>query len=360
MELDYTIKDPEMRVQQVEWVIAEMQKSNPNALTPQYLSYLSDYILFTSDASQTKKEKQENHPIVTKNREVTTKKREVSYEEIVSTLENGEDGIYNMMLNDKNRIMDYKDPINDKDIAEIPGVKEHLNIIKTLQAKLPTAKGRSKYLIKKQIIETYQQIYIIKEAYKGAPARGKISNQAKNFAHMALEDRIYLDEDDMPQNAGVLSLFNPTHISFLLCHYSELKQECHEDLNADMRFLLIDLENLVSRTLLPHDELFFDLVCWKIDGLTNQQIQERMIERYNVKHSEQYYSNLWRKRIPKMIAEQASKEYIIWYYKHQATEEMWKTCNKCGHKKPAHPLFFSRNNSKDKFYSVCRDCRKKS
>lgn len=85
-----------------------------------------------------------------------------------------------------------------------------------------------------------------------------------------------------------------------------------------------------------------------------------MVDRYNVEHSEQYYSNLWRKRIPKMIAEQASKEYIIWYYKYQAVDEMWKTCNKCGNRKPAHPLFFSRNNSKDTFYSVCRDCRKKS
>lgn len=258
MELDYTIKDAESRIQEVNKLIAE---TDPIKLTPAYLSYLSDYILFTSDTNQTKKEKKENHPIVTKNREVTTKKREISYEEVVSTLENGEDGIYNMALNDKNRIMDYKDPINDQDIAEIPGVKEHLNIIKTLQKRLISATGKTKYLIKKQIIETYQQIYILKEAHKGAPARGKISNQAKTFAHMPLEDKIYLDEDLMPQNAGVLSLFNPVHISFLLCHYSELKQESMDDLNADMRFLLIDLENLVTRTFLPKHELFYDLLC---------------------------------------------------------------------------------------------------
>lgn len=38
---------------------------------------------------------------------------------------------------------------------------------------------------------------------------------------------------------------------------------------------------------------------------------------YGVKHTEQYYSSLWRKRIPKMIAEQASKEYLIWYFKNK-------------------------------------------
>lgn len=308
MELDYSIKNPQERVRQVEQLIAE---TDPVKLTPTYLSYLSNYILFTSDGDQTKKEKKESYPIATKNREVTTKKREISYEEIVSTLENGEDGIYSMILNDKNRIMDYKDPINDKDIAEIPGVQEHLQLIDALKLKLGTATGRAKYFLKKQIIETYQQIYIIKEAYKGAPARGKISNQAKTFAHMPLEDKIYLDENLMPQNAGPLSLFNPTHISFLLCHYSELKQELIDDLGSDMRFLLLDLEDLVARTLLPYHELFFDLICWKIDNLTNAEIQQRMEACYGVKHTEQYYSNLWRKRIPKMIAEQASKEYLI-------------------------------------------------
>lgn len=308
MELDYSIKNPQERVRQVEQLIAE---TDPVKLTPTYLSYLSNYILFTSDGDQTKKEKKESYPIATKNREVTTKKREISYEEIVSTLENGKDGIYSMILNDKNRIMDYKDPINDKDIAEIPGVQEHLQLIDALKLKLGTATGRAKYFLKKQIIETYQQIYIIKEAYKGAPARGKISNQAKTFAHMPLEDKIYLDENLMPQNAGPLSLFNPTHISFLLCHYSELKQELIDDLGSDMRFLLLDLEDLVARTLLPYHELFFDLICWKIDNLTNAEIQQRMEACYGVKHTEQYYSNLWRKRIPKMIAEQASKEYLI-------------------------------------------------
>lgn len=289
MELDYSIKDPQERVQQVEQLIAE---TDPIKLTPTYLSYLGNYILFTSDGDQTKKEKKEDYPIATKNREVTTKKREISYEEIVATLENGEDGIYSMMVNDKNRIMDYKDPINEADIAEIPGVQEHLQLIDALKLKLETATGRAKYFLKKQIIETYQQIYIIKEAYKGAPARGKISNQAKTFAHMPLEDKIYLNENLMPQNAGPLSLFNPMHISFLLCHYSELKQELIDDLSSDMRFLLLDLEDLVTRTLLPQHELFFDLICWKIDNLTNVEIQQRMESCYGVKHTEQYYSNL--------------------------------------------------------------------
>lgn len=187
MELDYSDKNPESRISQVNQLIAE---TDPIKLTPQYLSYLSDFILFTAENNQTKKEKTAEHPIITKNREVTTRKREVSYEEIVSSLENGEDGIYSMMTHDKNKIMDPKDPINETDIEEIPGLKEQLEIIDSLKLKFDNAIGCKKYLIKKQIIETYQQIYIIKKAFKGTPTKGRTSNQIKTFAHMPLEDKI--------------------------------------------------------------------------------------------------------------------------------------------------------------------------
>ena len=46
-----------------------------------------------------------------------------------------------------------------------------------------------------------------------------------------------------------LTLLQPEHISFLLNYYSQLKQETDEELNSDMRWLLVDLEDLVDRTL---------------------------------------------------------------------------------------------------------------
>lgn len=82
-----------------------------------------------------------------------------------------------------------------------------------------------------------------------------------------------------------------------------------------------------------------------------------MEAKYGIVHTEQYYSNLFRKRIPKMIAEQAQKEFLIWYYTN-IEYGTWKTCTKCGEVKLAHPLFFNRNTSRDNFYSICKDCRK--
>lgn len=172
---------------------------------------------------------------------------------------------------------------------------------------------------------------------------------------MILEENITLDENSYPQSDGVISLFNPAHVSFLLTYYSSLKQECYEDLSSDMHWMLLDLENLIDHTF-KNDPILYDLLIWKIDGYSNEEIQEMMLNNYNISHTGQYFSTLWRNKIPKMIVEQAQKEWLVWYYTNKEYG-VWKKCNKCGKTKLAHPLFFSKNTSKDNLYSVCKDCR---
>ena len=55
---------------------------------------------------------------------VTINKREMSFEGLVAKFENGEDGIYNMITNDKNIIFTPKYSITEEDIAEIPGMRQ--------------------------------------------------------------------------------------------------------------------------------------------------------------------------------------------------------------------------------------------
>lgn len=355
MKLDYSLITPEERVECVNQLLAETPSENINN---RYLNYMSDYILFVADKDQTKKEHKEDHPIVTKNREVTVNKRQISFEEIVSNLENGEDGLYALITNDKNQIMDHKDPISEKDIKEIPGLQENLDTIAKLKGQLARATGPAKFSLKKQIIETWQQIYILKASFRGMPAKGKTSNHIKNMAHMSLEENITIDADGYPHSDGVITLFNPAHVSFLLCYYSQLKQECSEDLHSDMHYLLLDLEELVDTALLPDHDILYDLLIWKIDGKTNEEIQRLMDAVHGVQHNEQYFSTLWRKRIPKLIAEQAQKNWLIWHYTNEEYGR-WKKCGRCGEIKLAHPMFFSRNTSKDGFYSICKQCRSK-
>lgn len=355
MQLDYSLTDPQARIDLVNKIIADTPQYE---LTNQYLQYLTNYILFVYDKGQTKKEKQNESGVLTRNRSTTINKRETSFEGLISSLENGEDGIYNLISNDKNQILDHRDKITIQEIEENETLKNYYNTIKDCENKLKTAHGKRKYILKKQIIEIWQMMYLIKASINGIPTRSSISkNQIKTMAHMTLDEKITLNENGIPQSSNPISLFNADCVSLLLCHYSRLKEESMDDFQSDMRFMLLDLENAVDAAL-ENEPILYDLLVWKIDGCTNEEIVRLMEENHNVNHTEQYYSTLWRKRIPKLIVEQVQKDYLYWYYTNVEYGN-WKKCNKCGETKLAHPIFFSKNTSKDGFYSVCKTCRAK-
>lgn len=353
MKLDYKIKDRDGRLAHVEKILASTPSDK---LNPQYLAYMSDYLLFVADKNQTKKEQKAENPIVTKNREVTVSKRQTSLEEVTSNLENGEDGLYALITNDKNQIMDNKTRITDQDIEEVPGLRECLDTIEKLKIQFDKAQGPQRYALKRQIIETWQQIYILRSSFRNTPVKGRTSNQIKSMARMVLDEIITLDKDGYPQSDGLISLFNPAHVSFLLCHYSQLKQECMGEFGSDMHYLLMDLEDLVDEVLREDQPILYDLLIWKIDGKLNREIQQLMESHHGVKHNEQYWSTLWRKRIPNLIARKAQENWLLWHFTNEAYGN-WKQCGKCGEVKLAHPMFFSKNTSLDGFYSICKECR---
>jgi hypothetical protein len=357
LNLDYSLKTPEERVECVNQVIAELGEDN---VSPQYKKYMADYMLFTQDKNQTKKEHKEEHSIITRNREVTVSKRQVSFEEVVSNLENGEDGIYALITNDKNQILDHKTPLTQEDVRKMPELQSYLDVIESLKKQFAKAQGYDRYLLKRQIIEAWQQLYIVKASLMGAPAKGRTPNQVRQMVHTTLDEYIWIDENQMPQSDCMLTLFNPNHVSFLLCYYSRLKQECEEDLNSDMHYLLMDLEQLATEAIEEQYPVLWQLLIWKVDGRTNEEIQDMMQRQFGVVHNEQYFSTLWRRRIPKLISDAAKKQYLLWYFTNRQYGH-WKTCGKCGETKLAHPLFFSKNNSSsDGLYSICKQCRSKN
>lgn len=355
MKLDYNLKTLDERKKLVQSII-----DSGEDLTDKQLGYMADYLLFVADPKQTGREKKKTHPIITKNRDVTISKRQVSLEDTISSLSNGEDGLYSMIVEDKNLLLDNRQPITQEDIDNIPGIKEKLETIDSLKEQLLRNSGTNRYVIKQQIISSWKEIYSIKSSYTNRVAKAHMNSQIKYMAHMSLDENITIDENGMPQSDGVISLLRADHIAFLLKYYSKLKGECWEDVSSDMHFLLMDLEDLVEQTLLPDNEVLYDLLIWEIDGMTGAEIVRQMERKYGVVHSEQYFSTLWCKRIPKMVAETAQKKWLVWYYTYQHPEEaQWKICKTCGKKKLAHPLFFHKNTSKDGFYSKCRDCRSK-
>ena len=95
IKLDYSLKTSQERNELVNKILSTAPSSQ---LTDKYLEILGNYIL---DAAITKEDKKAKY-ITTDNRQVTIDKRETSYEELVSKFENGEDGVYNLINNDKN------------------------------------------------------------------------------------------------------------------------------------------------------------------------------------------------------------------------------------------------------------------
>lgn len=183
MTLDYTIQSPAERAAFVERLIAE---TPPENLTPQYIEILSNYIIF----AQTKEERKQKN-ILTDNRMVTINKRETSYQGLVEKFENGEDGIYNLINEGRSLLLAQKHSITPKDIAEMQPLQALREVIESLKEQEKNARGKRKYLLKKQLIETYQDQYIVKEAYRPAM---QPANIIKSIARGIFTENITINE----------------------------------------------------------------------------------------------------------------------------------------------------------------------
>ena len=347
-KLDYSLESPQERNELVKKIIDE---TPPEQLTNRYLEILADYIIFAMDKEERKKKK-----ILTDNRMVTVNKRETSFEGLVGKLENGEDGIYNMIANDKNIIFTPKVSITQKDINEIPALRDLRSAIDRVEQEEKKAVGKKKFLLKKQLIEMRQDQYVIKNSYRQPMY---CMNAIKSFSKIDFDEHITINEKGEVQSDGLITLFNPKHVSALLCNYSKLKEDCWGRFSSDSYYLMEDLDNLVERTLKEKYPLYYDLLIYKIDGKQNVEIQELLNRDHGIKHSLEYISSLWRNKIPKLLAEQAQEDYLVWYYTIKEKGK-WKRCSRCGQIKLAHNRFFSKNKtSRDGYYSICKECRNK-
>ena len=342
LKLDYTLETPEERKQLVEKILEEC----PNP-TPQYLETLADYLVLCMEKQEKKERK-----LLTENRMATVNKRETSFEGLVSQLENGEDGIYGMISNDKNQIFQPKVMITKKDVEEIPGLAQLREAIKMWEQKLKTASGRDAFIIKTAIIELRKDQYILKDAYR-KPIIPKNITRSKHF--IPLESDFSFDDEGFVVPEGV-SLCDPKVCSAILCNYSLFKQESWGEFEKDLWYLMQEFDEVADAALKEYP--LYDRICeYKVDGLQNIDIQEKLQEEFGIKHSVEYISSLWRNKIPKLIASEAEDRLLDWYFLNEMKGK-YKKCSRCGEIKLAHNKYFSKNKtSKDGFYSICKCCR---
>ena len=299
-----------------------------------------------------KAEKKEKK-ILTDNRMTTVNKRETSFEGLVSQLENGEDGIYNLINNDKQVIFQPKISITKKDLEEIPYLKQLRETIETWDKKLKRIEGKEKFTIKKALIEMRKDQYIIKQAYRKPIIPNKI---IRSSHYIELNDNTHLfDENGFPIPDG-FSFLNPKVCEAILCNYSKLKQDSWDRFESDTWYMIYDFERLCDKALINYP-LYKRLMECKIDGMSNLTIQEILQLEFGIKHSVEYISSLWRKKIPKMLATTAEDEFLNNYYLN-IERGKYKKCSRCGQIKLAHNKYFSKNKtSKDGYYSICKVCR---
>ena len=349
IKLDYTIQSPVERNELVKKIIASLP---PQKLTKRYLEVLADYIIF----AKTKEERKRQDSVNTDNRLITINKRQTSFQGLVGKFENGEDGVYNLFTEDKNIIFTPKISITEEDLEEIPALRELRNAIEQVEKAAKTARGKRKFLLKKQIIQMRQDQYVIKTSYKQPIF---CLNAVKNFSSMSFDDNISISQDGKIKDKSLISFMNPKHVSALLRNYSRLKEDCYGKFYTDGYYMMEVLEELVDKALKEKYPLYYSLLIYKIDGKSNLEIQDLLKKEHGIRHSVEYISSLWRNKIPKLIAEQAEIDFLHWYYL-EKEKGKWKKCSRCGEIKLAHNKFFSKNNSsKDGFYSICKQCRNK-
>ena len=300
------------------------------------------------------KQERKERKILTDNRMTTVNKRETSFEGLVSQFENGEDGIYNLITENKNIIFQPKVSITKKDLEEIPQLRQLREAISIWEEKLKTATGHEAYIIKNTLIELRKDQYVIKNAYRRPIVLTKIIH-SKNVP--SLDGNVEIAEDGTLISSGI-TLTSPAVCSAILCNYSKLKEDSWGYFENDMWCLIYDFENVCDKALEKYP-LYKRIIEYKIDGLQNIDIQEAIQVEFGIKHSVEYISSLWRNKIPALIASQAEDDYLNWYYT-QIEKGKYKRCSRCGEIKLAHNKYFSKNKtSRDGFYSICKCCRNK-
>lgn len=300
------------------------------------------------------KQERKERKILTDNRLVTVNKRECSFEGLAGQLENGEDGIYNLINESKHTIFQPKIQITQRDLDTIPCLRQLRDAITIQEDALKRASGKSAFIIKKALIEMRKEQYIIKQAYQKPIIFCKITRSLDH--RVPLEDKSVLLKNGAVEVRGV-SLMDRRVVEAILCNYSSLKQDSWGDFQGDMWYLIQSFEQICDAALLEYP-LYMRIVELKIEKKQNIEIQQIIQEEFGIKHSIEYISCLWRNKIPKLIAQEAKDDFLRWQYRIKNLP--MKQCSRCGQIKPSNNNFFSKNNtSKDKFYSICKKCRNK-
>ena len=97
-------------------------------------------------------------------------------------------------------------------------------------------------------------IYVVSDLH------GCYDKYKKMLEKINLSENITIDEDGKVHSDGLVSFFNPKHISALLCHYADIKEDAWSKFTSDSYYMMEDLDTVTDRALKDKYPLYYDLL----------------------------------------------------------------------------------------------------
>jgi hypothetical protein len=186
----------------------------------------------------------------------------------------------------------------------------------------------------------------------------KAMRENQKFVKMMILKPIYFKQplhDSTAYDMSVIDFSNHNHILALINNYAIIKQSTYEDLNSELRYVIMDFENLIDNTPLENHER--DILVMKLEQCPNYEIARYLYDEYDLTYSESKISKIYKNTISKKIATQYTKEYNDWHYLN-VERGTYKRCSACEEIKLVQE-FNKKSDNKGGFQHICKDCEKK-
>jgi hypothetical protein len=340
-QLDYSIEGVENRLKRIKEILQDDEffveyfdkwfKCNINSndgtsendSVCRLLEKMADYILYADRNSYERK----------KYKKKKIKEKEILVDNIENYLQQ-KDKIEKKKKS--NQWLKPKVKITNEDIVLNPYIKQIQESIDKLKEKINKCSPDKYYKLSNLLKTLTTEQKIIKEIMRQPIG---LQPNTHNFPHY---------------NFDWFDFGNINHVSALLNLYGALKEQFYDNEDSDVHWLLDYLEYLIDKSNLKDYEK--DILIWKIDGLTGQQISDNIKEKYGLDFSVNYISNEIRKRIPMSIVKAYEDDYEEWFYTFKAKGK-YKKCSKCGKIYLAKEKYFGKHpNTKDGLQSICKNC----
>ena len=276
-------------------------------------------------------------------------------------------------------------------LGHIAATDEFNTYLSNIESNAATWSEREKGQWKKKLTEYRTEQYVLQDTIKGECIRGVINPalwwsedkeenliidilpfsdfsfafhypQEENFSQEFMTKSVMAlrNLDEKEGKEGVLDFRDPVQVKRFIQFAEELQDYVQKKgiIHAEMVDKALRwFKYFINRcNLTPEEEL---ILKFKIAKKGNKDIMKALEENGLTPYKENYISTVYTKRILNAIAAQAQEcqrmiEYIT------MGRGVFKECSECHRLIPRNSIYFNqRNNTKDGFYSDCKECRKK-